>query len=72
MMALLVRNFQVIVPAVALFIYSGKKLEKYKYLPGGFDLPLQVRIMIEQKQNAFSTRKLIKYKENLKLVQTVT
>ncbi|HZK54651.1 MAG TPA: permease prefix domain 1-containing protein [Desulfosporosinus sp.] len=46
--------FIMIVPAVGLFIYAGMKLEKYKYLREGFDISLQVRTMIEQKQNAFS------------------
>lgn len=47
--------FILIVPAVALFIYSGKNKEKYKYLRGGFDLSPQLRTMIEQKHNTFST-----------------
>ena len=44
-----------VAPAVALFIYSGMKLEKYNYLQKSFDLPLQVRANIEQKNNAFAS-----------------
>lgn len=51
--------FILIVPAVALFIYSGMRMEKYKYLHSDFDLPLQVRTMIEHKQNAFSSTHMV-------------
>lgn len=46
--------FIFLVPAVALFIYSGMKLEKYKYLKNSFNLPLQVKTTIEQKYFAFT------------------
>ncbi|MCB2296316.1 permease prefix domain 1-containing protein [Clostridium tagluense] len=48
-----------IVPAVALFIYSGMKLEKYKYLQKDFDLPLHVKAIIEQKRNAFASTHMV-------------
>ena len=44
-----------VVPAVALFIYSGMKLEKYKYLKGPFNLPISIRGIVEQKLKDFSS-----------------
>jgi len=46
--------FILVVPAVALFIYSGMKLEKYKYLEGGFDLPTHVRAFLQKENTAFA------------------
>ncbi|MBW9150065.1 permease prefix domain 1-containing protein [Clostridium sp. CM028] len=51
--------FILLVPAIALFIYSGIKLEKYKYLQSGFDLPLHVKAIINQKNNAFASTHMI-------------
>ncbi|MBZ9606551.1 permease prefix domain 1-containing protein [Clostridium estertheticum] len=51
--------FLLCVPAVALFIYSGMKLEKYKYLKSGFDLPLHAKAIINQKNNAFASTYMI-------------
>ena len=51
--------FILLVPAIALFIYSGMKLEKYKYLQNGFDLPLHVKAIIEQKHNAFASKHMV-------------
>lgn len=48
-----------LVPAIALFIYSGMKLEKYKYLKSDFDLPLHINAIIAQKQNAFASTHMI-------------
>ena len=44
-----------VVPAVALFIYSGMKLEKYKYLKSPFNLPISVKGIVEQKLKDFSS-----------------
>jgi hypothetical protein len=46
--------FILVVPAIALFIFSGMKLEKYKYLEGSFDLPTHFRASIQQKNDAFT------------------
>ncbi len=48
-----------LVPSIALFIYSGTKLEKYKYLQNDFDLPLRVKSIIEQKQTAFASTHMV-------------
>lgn len=48
-----------VVPAVALFIYSGMKLEKYKYLQNGFDVPLHVKTVIQQKRTAFASTYMV-------------
>ncbi|HEY5583220.1 MAG TPA: permease prefix domain 1-containing protein [Ruminiclostridium sp.] len=47
--------FIMIVPAIAIFIYSGMKLEKYKYLEGGFDLSTHLKASIQQENNAFTS-----------------
>ncbi|AOR25133.1 permease prefix domain 1-containing protein [Clostridium taeniosporum] len=51
--------FVLVVIAVALFIYSGMKLEKYKYLKEPFDLPISLKSNIEQKFKAFSPTYMI-------------
>ncbi|MBW6411738.1 permease prefix domain 1-containing protein [Clostridium weizhouense] len=51
--------FIMIVPAVALFIYSGMELKKYNYLKKPFELPINVKSDIEQKFNAFSSTYMI-------------
>lgn len=43
----------IIIPAVALFIYSGMKLEKYEYLQNDFELTLSLKSLIQQKYDAF-------------------
>lgn len=45
-----------VVPAVALFIYSGMKLEKYKYLSDSFDLPFDTKKAIEENHSSFSSK----------------
>ncbi|MFF2019622.1 permease prefix domain 1-containing protein [Paenibacillus sp. NPDC058177] len=44
-----------IVPAIAMFIYSGMKLEKYKYLKSEFTLPYHLKAYVQQKQEAFAS-----------------
>jgi len=44
-----------VVPAVALFIYSGMKLEKYNYLKSPFNLPISVKGIVEQKLKDFQS-----------------
>lgn len=51
----LIALFILVVPAVALFIYSGMKMEKYKYLNSAFDLPLSTKTIIQQKKDAFTS-----------------
>ncbi|KIE46244.1 putative membrane protein [Clostridium argentinense CDC 2741] len=41
--------------AVGLFIYSGTKLEKYKYLEGDFSIPYHVKNRVQQKKEEFSS-----------------
>ncbi|MFD2409217.1 permease prefix domain 1-containing protein [Paenibacillus rhizoplanae] len=41
-------------PAIALFIYSGTKMERYKYMESGFSLPYPLETYIEQRQSAFA------------------
>jgi len=43
-----------IVAAVALFIYSGMRLEKYKFMKGSFELPELLRKNIEDKKDQFT------------------
>lgn len=50
----LVSLLLLLVPAIALFIYSGTKMEKYKYLESGFNLPYPLEAYIEQRQSAFA------------------
>ncbi|ETT48105.1 permease prefix domain 1-containing protein [Paenibacillus sp. FSL P4-0338] len=50
----LVSLLLLLVPAIALFIYSGTKMEKYKYLESGFSLPYPLEAYIEQRQSAFA------------------
>lgn len=51
----LIGLFILVAPAVALFIYSGMKLEKYKYLSGPFHLPFNTRKIIEGKNSSFTS-----------------
>ncbi len=51
--------FLLCAPAVALFIYSGMKLQKYEYLQSGFDLPPHVKAIVNQKNNAFASKHMI-------------
>lgn len=46
--------FILLVPAIGMFIYSGMKLEKYKYLEKGFHLPYHSKSLIQHKLSAFS------------------
>lgn len=41
--------------AVGLFIYSGTKLEKYKYLEGDFSIPYHVKNKVQQRKEEFSS-----------------
>lgn len=41
--------------AVGLFIYSGAKLEKYKYLEGDFSIPYHIKNRVQQKKEEFSS-----------------
>lgn len=43
-----------LVPAIAMFIYSGMKMEKYKYIQSGFSLPYPLQADIEQRLSAFA------------------
>ncbi|WNS41896.1 permease prefix domain 1-containing protein [Paenibacillus sp. MMS20-IR301] len=43
-----------LVPAIAMFIYSGMKMEKYKFIQSGFSLPHHLQAEIEQKQSSFA------------------
>lgn len=45
--------FLLIAVAVGLFIYSGMRSEKYKYLEGSFQLPTHLRASIEQEYTNF-------------------
>ncbi len=47
--------FILIIPAVSLFIYSGMKLDKYKYLDNDFILPAHVSAAIQQKNESYTT-----------------
>jgi len=47
--------FILVVPAIALFIYSGMKLEKFKYLEAGFDLPTHLKVALQEKNAAFTS-----------------
>lgn len=49
----LISFFIFLVPAVALFIYSGMKLEKFSYLRKDFTISPQTKSIIEEKHNAF-------------------
>lgn len=46
--------FILLVPAIAMFIYSGMKMEKYKYIESGFNLPYHLEADIRHKQSAFA------------------
>jgi hypothetical protein len=50
----LITMFLFLVPAIAIFIYSGLKLEKYKHLQGEFILSASLKAMLRQKQSAFT------------------
>lgn len=51
----LVALFLLLVPAIAIFIYSGRKMEKFKYLESAeFSLPYRLEAYIEQRQSAFA------------------
>jgi hypothetical protein len=43
-----------LVPAIAMFIYSGMRMEKYKYLESGFHLPYHLEADIQQRQSGFA------------------
>jgi len=47
--------FILLIPAVALFIYSGMKLQKYEYMRCSFDLPTHLKTCIQQENNAFAS-----------------
>lgn len=46
--------FTLVIPAVALFIYTGMKMEKYKYLSDPFTLAPGTKRIVEQKNNSFA------------------
>ena len=46
--------FILLVPAIAMFIYSGMKMEKYKYIQAGFSLSYHLQGDIQQKQSSFA------------------
>ncbi|SDD17662.1 hypothetical protein SAMN02799630_02325 [Paenibacillus sp. UNCCL117] len=50
----LVVMFVLVALAVCLFIYSGMKLERFKYMQAGFELPYHLRAYIMQKKEAFN------------------
>jgi hypothetical protein len=43
-----------LVPAIAMFIYSGMRMEKYKYMESGFSLPYHLEADIEQRHSGFA------------------
>jgi len=47
--------FVMVAAAVGIFIYTDTKLEKYKYLKDSFDLPLNVKRIVEEKNTAFTS-----------------
>jgi hypothetical protein len=51
----LIGLFILVVPAVALFIYTGMKMERYKFLNGAFDLPLSAKNFVQQKHDSFAS-----------------
>ncbi|UZQ51390.1 permease prefix domain 1-containing protein [Clostridium kluyveri] len=55
----LITLFVMIVPAVALFIYSGMKSERYKYLKKGFNVPLSVKSLLQQRYNDFTSTYMV-------------
>lgn len=55
----LITLFVMIVPAVALFIYSGMKSETYKYLKKGFNVPLSVKSLLQQRYNKFTSTYMV-------------
>ena len=51
----LVALFLLLVPAIAIFMYNGRKMEKYKYLESAeFSLPYRLEAYIKQRQSAFA------------------
>ncbi|UQZ37516.1 hypothetical protein C2I18_13525 [Paenibacillus sp. PK3_47] len=50
----LIALFILLVPAIGMFIYSGMKMDKYKYLENGFHLPYHLKTMVGHRQSAFS------------------
>lgn len=55
----LITLFVMLVPAVALFIYSGMKSETYKYLKKGFNVPLSVKSLLQQRYNKFTSTYMV-------------
>lgn len=47
--------FALVVPAIGIFIYTGMKLEKYKYLQGDFVIAPSLKVMIENRKSAFAS-----------------
>jgi hypothetical protein len=43
-----------LVPAIAMFIYSGMRMEKYKYMESGFSLPYHLEADIQQRHSGFA------------------
>lgn len=43
-----------LVPSIGMFIYSGMKMEKFKYMESGFSLPYHLEAGIQQRQSAFA------------------
>lgn len=50
----LIALFILVIPAVALFIYTGMKMEKYEYLTGSFNITPGTKRIIEGRNNAFA------------------
>jgi len=46
--------FLLLAAAVAMFIYIGIRLEKYKYLKNDFELPVNIKAYVELKNKSFS------------------
>ncbi|MDF2674449.1 MAG: hypothetical protein K0R09_2717 [Clostridiales bacterium] len=51
----LIALLTLVVPAVALFIYTGMKMEKYEYLSHPIDLNSSAKRIVEEKNNAFAS-----------------
>jgi len=47
--------FLLLVPAIGMFIYSGRKMEQFSYLESGVELPYHLKAPIRQKQAAFAS-----------------
>lgn len=50
----LVAMFAFVVPAIGLFVYSGNKMEQYRFLAEGFTMPHSLRASVEERRRHFS------------------